>query len=126
MFRRQPASTVPIALIIFGIVLSFAACAASTDTWYAQDVAAPQFVGRGYDRGVEITPAVPVENETCRSVLKRRVNDFGEVVEIRTRVCAEGAGYGREPWTEAYRGDVSPSDPNLPSLDQPDDIGEPN
>jgi hypothetical protein len=128
MFSRRPFRTMPVARMISGIVLLGAACAASTDDWYPRYVApTPRYVvGPSYDAGagVAITPAAPIETQTCRTIIKRRVNDFGDVVVIRNQVCAEGAGYGREPWIEPYRGGVYPSDPNVP-LAQPDDIGEP-
>ena len=64
MFSRRPFRTMPVALMISGIVLLGTAFA-STDDWYPRYVApTPRYVvGPGYDAGagVAITPAAPIE-----------------------------------------------------------------
>jgi hypothetical protein len=80
-------------------------------------------------RGPYVTAPPPptafTEGEVCRVIVKRRLNEFGELVVRRIRICEEdGAAYPRHRWSGHQ---IPPRDigrAEQPSIDLDDD-GDP-
>jgi hypothetical protein len=70
---------------------------------------------RTYERNVYADPSRGIESERCRTVVRRRINSFGEEVVRRERVCGpvneiENAApwTGRAPRRSVYSGPLEP------------------
>lgn len=79
---------------------------------------------RTYEHNVYSDPVSGIESERCRTIVKRRINAFGDEVVRRDRNCdMPGEAYGGEPWPrQAAPQSVYPSpvEPTLPPADVPD------
>ena len=66
---------------------------------------------RTYERNLYADPSRGIESERCRTVVRRRINSFGEEVVSRDRVCGPtGEIEAAEPWgVRAPRRNVYPS-----------------
>jgi hypothetical protein len=54
---------------------------------------------RTYERNLYADPSRGIESERCRTVVRRRINRFGEEVVSRDRVCGPtGEIEAAEPW----------------------------
>ncbi len=77
-----------------------------------------------YERNVYSDPANGIQSERCRTVVRRRMNTFGEEVFGRTRVC-DPTGQA-EPWTRQAAPQTAYADPTeapLPPADVPEAYG---
>ena len=79
---------------------------------------------REYEHSIYSDPTTGTESETCRTVVKRRVDSFGDEVVRRNRVCdPPGQASTGEPWLRqavpqnAY---PDPVEPLSPPADVPD------
>jgi hypothetical protein len=73
---------------------------------------------RTYEHNVYSDPAHGIESERCRTVVKRRINPFGEEVVRHDRVCdPEGEAVTAEPWGRPQS--VYPSPVERPPADVP-------
>jgi hypothetical protein len=80
-----------------------------------------------YERNVYSDPANGIQSERCRTVVRRRMNTFGEEVYGRTRVCdpAGQASY-EEPWMRQSAPRTAYPDPvetPVPPADVPEAYG---
>ena len=80
-----------------------------------------------YERNVYSDPANGIQSERCRTVVRRRINTFGEEVHGRTRVCGPaGQASNEEPWMRqpAPRfADPDPAEAPIPPADVPEAYG---
>jgi hypothetical protein len=79
---------------------------------------------RTYERNVYSDPTNGIESERCRTVVKRRINTYGDEVVRRDRVCdPTGEIPTAEPWErraapqDAYPSPVEPPPADVPYYD---------
>ena len=111
-----------VVLILSGGV-PLGACSSNAELAYSGYPAGQQYeVERRYGRGLAVTPDAPIANEACRTVVKRRSDEYGRVTEEQSRVCGEENG---EAWRETYR-DNNSNNPELsiPEQAEPEDDPE--
>ena len=57
---------------------------------------------RTYERNLYADPSRGIESERCRTVVRRRINSFGEEVVMRERVCGQLCwSRGRESFNDS-------------------------
>ena len=88
-----------VVLILSGVV-PLGACSSNAELAYSGYSAGQQYEKPRYGRGLAVTPDAPIENEACRTVVKRRSDEYGRVTEEQSRVCGEENG---EAWREVPR-----------------------
>lgn len=76
---------------------------------------------RTYERNLYADPSRGIETESCRTVVRRRLNNFGEEVVRRDRICGPtGEIETAEPWVgRAPRRNAYPSLVEPPPEDVP-------
>ena len=110
-----------VVLILSGVV-PLGACSSNAELAYSGYPAGQQYeIEPRYGRGLAVTPDAPIENEACRTVVKRRSDEYGRVTEEQSRVCGEENG---EAWRETYQGNNS-NNPDLSIPDQAEPEDEP-
>ena len=110
-----------VVLILSGVV-PLGACSSNAELAYSGYSAGQQYeIEPRYGRGLAVTPDAPIENEACRTVVKRRSDEYGRVTEEQSRVCGEENG---EAWRETYQGNNS-NNPDLSIPDQAEPEDEP-
>jgi hypothetical protein len=110
-----------VVLISSGVV-PLGACSSNAELAYSGYSAGQQYeIEPRYGRGLAVTPDAPIENEACRTVVKRRSDEYGRVTEEQSRVCGEE---NREAWRETYQGNNS-NNPDLSIPDQAEPEDEP-
>ncbi len=79
---------------------------------------------RTYERNLYADPSRGIETERCRTVVRRRLNNFGEEVVRRDRVCGPtGEIETAEPWVgraprrNAYPNLVEPPPEDVPYVE---------
>jgi hypothetical protein len=79
---------------------------------------------RTYERNLYADPARGIESERCRTVVRRRINRFGEEVVRRDRDCdpkveieTAEPWIGRAPRRGVYSGPVAPLPENVPYVE---------
>jgi hypothetical protein len=79
---------------------------------------------RTYEHNVYSDPAQGIESERCRTIVRRRIDTFGEEVVRRDRVCdPEGEAVTAEPWgrraapESVYPSPVEPLPADVPYID---------
>jgi hypothetical protein len=110
----------PIATLI-AVATLLGGCVTSTEVSYSE-YQYDRYGGteRTYERSLYADPSHGIESERCRTVVRRRINSFGEEVVRRDRVCGPtGEREAAEPWiSRAPRRSVD-SGPIAP---QPEDV----
>jgi hypothetical protein len=110
---------------LLAIVGALGGCVTGTEVSYSEY----QYDRNGgaeqtYERNVYSDPANGIQSERCRTVVRRRMNTFGEEVFGRTRVC-DPTGQA-EPWTRQAAPQAAYHDPNeapIPPADVPEAYG---
>jgi hypothetical protein len=79
---------------------------------------------RTYEHNVYSDPAHGVESERCRTVVRRRINAYGDEVVRRDRICGPtGEASTAEPWSrrvspqDGYPSPVEPPPADVPYYD---------
>ena len=107
---------------LLAIVGALGGCVTGTEVSYSEY----QYDRNGgteqtYERNVYSDPANGIQSERCRTVVRRRMNTFGEGVFGRTRVC-DPTGQA-EPWTRQAAPQAAYPDPNEAPI-HPADVPE--
>jgi hypothetical protein len=110
---------------LLAIVGALGGCVTGTEVSYSEY----QYDRNGgaeqtYERNVYSDPANGIQSERCRTVVRRRMNTFGEEVFGRTRVC-DPTGQA-EPWTRQAAPQAAYPDPTeapIPPADVPEAYG---
>jgi hypothetical protein len=92
--RASPAATLIAAAALLG------GCVTGTEVSYSE-YQYDRYGGteRTYERNLYADPSRGIESERCRTVVRRRINSFGEEVVRRERVCnPTGEIEIAEPW----------------------------
>src|SRR5215207_2241122 len=92
--RVSPATTLTVVATLLG------GCVTGTEVSYSE-YQYDRYGGteRTYEHNVYSDPAQGIESERCRTVLRQRINTFGEEVVRRDRVCdPTGEALTAEPW----------------------------
>ena len=80
-----------------------------------------------YERNVYSDPANGIQSERCRTVVRRRMNTFGDGVYGRTHVCdPAGQALNEEPWMRQSGPQIAypePADAPTPPADVPEAYG---
>jgi hypothetical protein len=92
--RVSPAAT------LIAIATLLGGCVTGTDVSYSE-YQYDRYGGteRTYERNLYADPSHGMESERCRTVVRRRINNFGEEVVRRDRLCGPtGETEAAEPW----------------------------
>jgi hypothetical protein len=117
--RVSPAATVIAVATLLG------GCVTGTEVSYSE-YQYDRYGGteRTYERNLYADPSRGIESERCRTVVRRRIDSFGEEVVRRDRVCGStGEIETAEPWERRaprhsrYPSPVEPPPEDVPYVD---------
>ena len=110
-----------LAAALIAVATALGGCVTGTEVSYSEyQYNRYDVTERTYERNLYADPPRGIESERCRTVVRRRINRFGEEVVSRDRVCGPtGEIEAAEPWgVRAPRRNVYPS-PGEPPEDGP-------
>ncbi len=107
---------------LIAVATSLGGCVTGTEVSYSE-YQYDRYGGteRTYERNLYADPSRGIETERCRTVVRRRLNNFGEEVVRRDHVCGPtGEIESAEPWVgRAPRRNAYPSPVEPPPEDVP-------